>query len=497
MKTIALINFSSNVFAFGMRSIENYIRSLGHKVLTFYCATSTADNVTCLLRDSALVKLADKLKNCDVVGISIISIHSVNRVVQVCEYLKKTTNARIVLGGTPVILDPGYYLTIADYVCTGEGEKFFEYFLKTDDYSKVPNLGYRLNNGKVMLNGLAPLVDVNYLPIPAFDYKNTYCLTDDTLESLFENPEPLYSQCRKNGYRIFRTRGCLFKCSYCVNNRLNDAYDGLGQKLRVVESDRVIKEIEYAVETIPNINTIYFLDDDFTAQSTREFESFISRYQQMISLPIKFYSTLATFSDKKLEILLRNGVEIEYIRFGLQSGSKRINENFYKRRFDKNTILNKIESILSNNIHMHLDMILNNPYENEADWAENINFFAELGERIRNNKLDRNLIYLNRFSLMYYPGTELYDRAIDDKIIDKSYIQKKLLTTHYLNISFGIHNFLILFYYLCLTSRFKMIIKLIRKPIIIRYVNKISLFKYAAMLEMPLWLLTGIVKKIP
>jgi radical SAM superfamily enzyme YgiQ (UPF0313 family) len=205
---IGLFSCTDNFFTFGLRSIEAYLKSLGHDVLVINCVTKT-DNPISILNSFQLKTLAERCMDYDVVGLSIISAHNLKRAEQVNNYLLENTKAKVILGGVPVILDPHYFLKFADYVCLGEGEVFFEKFLQSEDYSTVPGLGYKAGNGEVVLNSLPPLVNINNLPIPRFDFAKTYLLTEDKITSLAEDPKPLYACCSK-GYRYFPQGVVLF-----------------------------------------------------------------------------------------------------------------------------------------------------------------------------------------------------------------------------------------------------------------------------------------------
>ncbi len=115
MKKIGLITFTGDLFSFGIRSIEAYLRKLGHEVLTINC-TSKEDNYINLLTEFQLRMLAEKCKDVDVIGISLISIHSTNRLKQVYDYLKGNCNSTIVIGGVPVTLNPRMFLEFAELV---------------------------------------------------------------------------------------------------------------------------------------------------------------------------------------------------------------------------------------------------------------------------------------------------------------------------------------------------------------------------------------------
>ncbi|NQT06179.1 MAG: B12-binding domain-containing radical SAM protein [Candidatus Omnitrophica bacterium] len=495
-KKIGLVSFTSNLFTFGLRSIESYLRKSGYDIFVIHCAT-IKDNPISLLNNFQLKILAEKCQDCNVVGISVISVHNLKRVQQVSSFLSKNTKAKIVLGGVPVMLEPHRFLKFTDFVCLGEGETFLKRFLETDNELEVPGLGYRSKDGRVILNELPQLIDLNELPIPRFDFKNTYTLFDRKFTSLEEDPEALHLSCNF-GYRIFTIKGCSFSCTYCANNKLKDIYKDAGKNVRCIDTERVMKELEYAKTIIPGLSRVFFMSDDFTARSLDEFEKFIAEYQKRISLPFIFYSTFATFTEDKLKILLKYKANIIWMKLGLQSASERVNKQIYKRHFNRESFLDKIDLITSHNIDLKLDMILQNPYEKTSDWIENIDFFNQLGERLKQNKLAKRSILLNVYSLKFYPGTELYNTALTDETIKDDYVEKTLLTRSRYNYGriypyaptmFSIDLLLLFFYYKLMAGKGRFVYRYMKNPKILGLLKKIcsleimrlsySFFKYA------------------
>ena len=483
-----MVSCTANLFTFGLRSIEAHLKNLGHEVLIINCVRKE-DNTISLLNSFQLKALAERCFDYGVVGLSIISAHNLKRAEQVNNYMLENTKAKVVLGGVPVILDPKYFLKFAEFVCLGEGEIFFEKFLQCEDYSAVPGLGYKTENREVVLNSLPPLVNVNSLSIPRFDFANTYFLTEETIASLAEDPKPLNASCFK-GYRIFSIRGCSFSCTYCANNKLKAVYKGLGTIVRPTHPDKVIEELEYAKEIIPNLSQVHISDDDFAARPKDEFEYLIAEYQKKINLPCSFFCKWQTFTETKLDIILKHKLKVVWLKMGLQSASLRINKSFYNRPFNKKVFIERCRHIVSNNITLQIDMIFQNPYEGVPDWIENIYFFRELGQGIAIDRSSPKLIQLGQGSLRFYPGTELYDRALNDGIIDKDYVNDVLLSRNKYNVSkkspfaltmFSIDIVLLSFYYLLIANKANLLYRIFRKPFMLKFINWLcsnSLFRF-------------------
>jgi radical SAM superfamily enzyme YgiQ (UPF0313 family) len=454
---IGLVSFTSSHFAFGLRALETYLRHKGHEVTTVHAFnTSNNHNQFSLLTQWQLDKLGELFQGMDAVGVSLISVHSLHRTRQLCARLREVFPGRVILGGPPVIMTPALFLEFADYVCLGEGEECLHGFLTRDDLTRVPNLSWREADGTIRSTPLAPLIDVDAIPVPDLDLKDVHILSEDEHFLLADRPEFFRQQCLLRGYRVMLTRGCPFHCTYCCNNKFNALYKGLGKTVRKRGTELVLQEIERAKEAAPGLKEVYFLDDDLMSIPLEDFRAFMGSFAKRAGLDIwEFSSTFTSMSAEKMAVLHDLGIKVDHIRFGMQSASPRMNKEVYRRPFNKEMILEKLISCLEYGHKMYIDFILDNPYETLDDLAHNVAFFTELGRRIRSKGLTAAGITLNLFSLKFYPGTELYDRAMADGNIGPDYVDTVLQTSEYSELRFGsIHTYLTFIYYMAMYGRF-------------------------------------------
>ena len=428
---VALISFGGTAYNHSIRSIAAYLRAQKYNVSIIQCLPESGDNIFLQLSERQLELLK---KHCDgmlAIGISVLTTHYLGRAIQVNDYLKKTIKSPIVWGGVPVICDPEYYLNFADYVCSGEGEYFLSEFLKNiingNNILETKGLAYKKEGGGVVTNGTLPTLDINDIPLPLFDLKNHYYLKE-RLVSLEEDPSPLINQTSSRGYRVFPIRGCPFKCTYCSNNKLSQVFEG--QKiLRNRRNDLIVEEIIESCKIIPNITKIWFEEDDFFSRTDEELDELARIYKKHVDLPISIFATIKRLKDNRLDILKDNNIEIERVKIGLQSASKRVNREVYKRPFNAEEYITKLTMLSKRKIPVLIDVISDNPYETKEDKIETINFYIKLLESLINVKnVHKYMTYLDH-KLMFYPGTELYYRAMNDGFIPKDYISKVLLET--------------------------------------------------------------------
>jgi len=112
--------------------------------------------------------------------------------------------------------------------------------------------------------------------------------------------------------------------------------------------------------------------------------------------------------EEKLKLMIDAG--LRWISLGIQSCSERTLVNVYNRHFpikatsDSVKTLEKYKSQLK---HPQYHFIVDNPYETKESMVETIRFASTLPQGVD----------IAIFSLILYPGTQLYDMAMKDGLI--------------------------------------------------------------------------------
>ena len=74
-----------------------------------------------------------------------------------------------------------------------------------------------------------------------------------------------------NSIYVMASRGCQFSCSYCINHTINDINKKTNSKIIRKRSNRkLISELYDIIKNEPNINAVFFFDDDFLIRSEAE-----------------------------------------------------------------------------------------------------------------------------------------------------------------------------------------------------------------------------------
>ncbi|MDT8378204.1 MAG: radical SAM protein [Desulfotignum sp.] len=415
-----LIN-TAHIENFSVRHLGAYLTSRGYRVSILHYE-GRKEGVFEPMPPAALDVLAKYCKDCDLVGVTLLTTHLLPRCRQITRYLKKRIAAPVIWGGPPVIADPVEFLDDTDLVCAGEGETVMEQLLERVPVDQIPGLGFLARDGHPVVNDLPPMLDVNDLPIPRLDLENGFVLTQTGLVPMKEQIPPSLST-----YSVLLVRGCPYSCAYCLNSRLKTVFERMGSYVRKIDVNRVIEELAWARDHIPHLKRIIIDDDDFFLNSEKRMNTFLTRYMAEIRLPV-FYIQANTrqITEKKLDILVNSGLDLRYLKIGLQSGSPRVSREIFNRPLDRQAYLKKLEMVMSRGIRVMIDVISDIPYDTLADKYAVLRFYLEILRRIPDHPIDRPVkIYDHK--LMYYPGTPLYEKVLKDRHIRADYVDRVLL----------------------------------------------------------------------
>jgi radical SAM superfamily enzyme YgiQ (UPF0313 family) len=412
---VALISPYSEISAIGVRTLSAYLKSHGistrmiflPKQKSFY---SREDFIN--YSDTALDNLANIIKNDDLIGISVMTNYY-DAVKDLTIRLKrKLPKKTVIWGGIHPTVMPDTCIEIADYVCIGEGElPFLELCQNLADgisAENIPGIWSHSGNSISRNNPCNVVYDLDKIPPQDYDLEDNYILLpSDRLIPLTENNIRKYLGVT---YWTLYTRGCPFNCAYCCNNalrRINRDFT----RLRAKSPDTIIREIQDVKKRFPFIQYVYFADDTMFALSEKDIKVFSEKYKKFINLPFVVSGVQpSVFTEKKFDYLVDCG--LIRVRMGIQTGSQNVLD-MYKRKQSNDTII-KVTKMLqkhSKTLMMpNYDIILDNPWEKREDTLQTIALLKDISPPY----------CLNLFSLVFFPGTSLYDKALHEKIISNN-----------------------------------------------------------------------------
>jgi radical SAM superfamily enzyme YgiQ (UPF0313 family) len=293
--------------------------------------------------------------------------------------------------------------------------------IEKKEFCYIKNICYKNEKGVVVLNPPRALIqNLDSIPFPDYSFENKYLIIDDKVLELTEGilEDFFIKEFREETYITYVTRGCVMGCSYCNNSSFNKLY--CGQKIfRIRSVDNVIKEL-IQFKKYRFVKNFWFIDDSFLGLDIGYIKEFSEKYKKDINLPFGISGVHpVTVSRDKLKYLTEAG--LMGVRMGIQSGNERIKKT-YKRYYPNSKVKESCEIISEFKDKIEIveyDVIVDNPWETESELIETFKFLTTI-------PLPHIFII---FSLTFYPGTELYERAKSEGLIKDEI--KEIYRRHY------------------------------------------------------------------
>lgn len=409
---IVLISTYLEIYSIGLRIISALLKKEGFQVNLLFLPQDFRTPLT----PGNIEEIADFSKDADLIGLSLMS-NQFPRSIEITKALRPKTKAPIVWGGIHPTTCPESCLEHADAVCIGEGEETFVDLARRlrdnpADIYTTPSLWFK-KNGAFIKNPIRPLIsDLDSLPYPDYAYEEQYLLDDGRIRVFNET---YFKKHLSTIYLTLSSRGCPYSCSYCCNNAIKQIYHRQKSPLyRRRSLTHLMGELAWVKANIPFIKRILFEDDLFLATSDENIEQFCNVYKKEISLPFTVAGiTPTTINEKRLRVLLDAGMC--YVRMGIQTASRQtarlFNRNMdMERTFETIQLFNRYKKAIK---HPYYDFILDTPWESIDDKMETLRYLARIPHPYK----------LNLFSMTFYPGTELYEKARKDGLITDDFRQ--------------------------------------------------------------------------
>lgn len=189
------------------------------------------------------------------------------------------------------------------------------------------------------------------------------------------------------------SRGCFAKCIYCRDSRF-------GARHRVRHMDAIFADIEVQQRHF-NIDGLYIVDDLFAVNESRVLE-FCDRFRRT-GLSFTAVGRTDTVTLPMIKALKRAGCVA--LGFGVESGSERIHEFLHTGK-KLSTVIPAFDMCHSVGLTCGSNFIVGVPGETEEDIDQTV----KLIRRIKPDTVGCSF-------LTAYPGTPLYDMAIQEEWI--------------------------------------------------------------------------------
>lgn len=245
-------------------------------------------------------------------------------------------------------------------------------------------------------NPVGEFPDLRTLPVPDYGLFDTQRIT-----------------AQKHGwFGLLSSRGCPYRCSYCLNHRIVDRYrDELGRSTKEIgffrfrPPDKMVAEIREVLARYEGIGTFIF-DDDLFTQNVEHAVATCKAYEESgIGVPFVVNSHVKQLHPRVAEALASAGCRI--LKLGIESGSARVRKEVLQRFMSDEDILGTVEVGEAYGLHTSGFLMVGLPYETHAERWETVDLLARSG------------IGRFRTSLFFpFPGTESHRLAVEGGFVD-------------------------------------------------------------------------------
>ncbi len=401
----------------GARILLSLLREKGFNAKSLQINLRYTDSLT----EDDLDGIWNYVKDSDIIGLSFNTFYA-PIAKQLALFLKQKGIRYIIAGGNHATALPQEVMQYSDIVIKYEAEKTLVNVLESlNDYKKLSLINGIVfkDNGQIFDNNTPPEIvwDLNMLPFQNVDTK--YIKFFDKQNKLYTPEKRDLFPHSKDCYFILASRGCPFSCTYCSNS-LYHSMNSRFKKIRKRSIHNIIEEMEYALEN--GYKSFYITDDNFFSFNIEELRIFKEEYLSRIKKPFSVVGInpnnfRQSSAKEKLKILLESG--LTDVRVGVQSGSDKTLKIF--NRNYKSAEVPKLLAPLDINrktiwetpydrLHVSLDFICDGIWETGDDKIATI--------KLALKALKQYSIFF--YTLVYLPGTQIYDQALKKEWIDNN-----------------------------------------------------------------------------
>ena len=314
----------------------------------------------------------------------------------ICTALKAHTAAPVAIGGLHPSALPEQTLNEeqVDFVIQGEGFLTLELLLahllhNTGNLPDIPGL-WRRQAGTVQHTPPPPLINDldTYLPTAAWDllpmhlYRahNWHCFDD------LEHRTPYGA--------IYTSLGCPYNCVFCC---INAPFGKPGIRYR--SPQRVVAEIDLLVSEY-GIRNLKIVDELFVLHEPHYMGIVELLIERGYDLNIWAYARVDTINPRNLARMKQAG--INWLALGIESANPDVRDSAAKRMRVQD-VQQVVQSIQNAGIRVIGNYIFGLPEDTLATMQETLDMAMEL-----------NCEFANFYSAMAYPGSQLYEVAIEN-----------------------------------------------------------------------------------
>jgi len=357
--------------------------------------------------DNDAILASIKSYNPDVIGFTATSFQY-PRANEIAGFIQREYPGRLViLGGVHATIKPDDLKeSNFDAFCIGEGDEALPELLESisnrHDYFHVKNFHIKLPNSHIQKNPIRPFVkDLNTLPFWDMD--------------IMDMPKLL--KIRNEWLSISFSRGCPYKCSFCINPLLLEinvtGKSQLKGYCRKRSVNNVVSELVSIIGRFPDIKVINFDDDLLMLDKTWVIE-FCKKYKSAIfdkyGIHYAFNCRANTIDDEVALALSQSGCF--ELRIGFETGDESLRNMMLNKQVTNKELVRAFGIADHYGIRTNAFTMLGIPGETGESIIDTLKMIATLKP------------FLIRMTFLYpYYNTQIYNYCIENDLIKPEFKQ--------------------------------------------------------------------------
>jgi len=315
----------------------------------------------------------------DILAYSMMSV-DMNDMKKFNDSLRKDVTIFTILGGAHPTLDTGCADDPGiDAICVGEGE------------DAIVDVANRIEAGKDVKGIPNILTSGDSRPV-----LRKFIEDFDRIPFMDRDIVYSYPEMERFGIKgVWTSRGCVFPCPYCFNNKYNELFKGQGRIFRRRSVDSVIRETKELMAG-HRVDFIRIQDDVFVHKVDDWLKEFAEKWSKEIKLP--FYCLLRSelVTDEMAFYLKKAGCFS--ICMSIEAANDDVRIRMMRRKVTKGELENAFNIFKKHKINVYANTMLALPFTTIEHDIESVDFAIKVKPDMPN------------FSIfMPYPGTDLGD----------------------------------------------------------------------------------------